>query len=273
MAHRTSRRPKRKKAPRRRPGLLTILLAAAAIVAAVALLIPKPNAQPEATRPTLSPSLYTAADFAVEEGYLRCTLPGSRLGVDVSEYQGDIDWAQVKEAGMDFAFIRCGYRGYSQGGIHTDENAAENLRSAKEAGLDVGVYFYSQATSIEEAAEEALFCVRFLDGQELDLPIVFDWEYVSQEARTGDITGQTLTRCAQVFCETVEKSGYEGMVYFNPSIARTLLDLTELEDYPFWLAMYTEEMDYPYAVEFWQYTETGTVPGIAGDVDINIQLP
>lgn len=273
MAKRTPKTVKKKNAARRHaPGLVTVLAAVAAIMTAAFLLLTGP-AEPAEPRPTLSPSIYTARDFAVSDGYFRCTVPGARLGVDVSEHQEEIDWQQVKDAGFDFAFIRVGYRGFSEGGIHEDLTAAENLAAAREAGLDVGVYFYSQAVSIEEAAEEALFCVRFLQGQQLELPIVFDWEYISQEARTGAVTGETLTRCAQVFCETVEKSGYEAMVYFNPNLSRTLLDLTELQDYPFWLALYTEETDYPYAVEFWQYTETGAVPGIERDVDINIQFP
>lgn len=272
MAKRSPRRRRKKKNLRQRRGLVLLALGAALLAAAV-LLMPRSTGDPEPARPTLTANPYGPEDFYIQDGRLVCTIPGVRHGIDVSAYQGDIDWQTVAGSGVEFAFIRIGYRGYSEGGIHTDDRAAENLRAAREAGLDVGVYFYSQATSIEEAAEEALFCIRFLGDTELELPVVFDWEYVSSEARTCNVTGETLTRCAQVFCETVEKSGYEAMVYFNPSIARDLMDITRLQDYPFWLAMYADEMDYPYAVEFWQYTETGSVPGIEGNVDLNIQLP
>ncbi len=271
--HSPKRRRRKKKNQRQSQTLTALALGAVVLVAALLLLLPKSPTQPEETRPTLTPNAYGPEDFVMENGYLRCTAPGARLGIDVSEHQGAIDWAQVKASGMEFAFIRIGYRGYSQGGLFTDEYAAENLRAAREAGLDVGVYFYSQAISIEEAAEEALFCVRFLEGQELQLPVVFDWEYVSADARTGAMDPETLTDCARVFCDTVEKAGFEAMVYFNPSIGRDLMDLIALQDYPFWLAMYGAEMDYPYAVEFWQYSETGTVPGIEGNVDLNIAFP
>ena len=271
MANRSPKRRRKKKNRRQFPtaGLLAL---GAGLLAALLLLLPGRNADPEPVGPTIAANPYSPEDFYFEDGYLRCRVPGARLGIDVSEHQGHIDWEQVREGGMEFAFIRIGYRGYSQGGIYTDLCAAENLRAAREAGLDVGVYFYSQAVSIEEAAEEALFCIRFLENTELELPVVFDWEYVSEEARTGAVDRDTLTRCAQVFCETIEKSGYEAMVYFNPSIARDAMDIALLQDYPFWLAMYSNEMDYPYAVEFWQYTEHGTVPGIEGDVDLNIQF-
>lgn len=272
MANHPPKRRRRKQKSQRRT-VTALVLGGAALVMALLLLLPRSPAQPEETRPTLTPSAYGPEDFVMENGYLRCTAPGARLGIDVSAHQGAIDWPLVAESGMEFAFIRIGYRGYSQGGLFTDEYAVENLRAAREAGLDVGVYFYSQAVSIEEAAEEALFCIRFLEGQELPLPVVFDWEYVSSDARTGAMDPQTLTDCARVFCETVEKAGFEAMVYFNPSTGRDLMDLTELQDYPFWLAMYTTEMDYPHAVEFWQYSETGTVTGIEGNVDLNIQLP
>ena len=105
------------------------------------------------------------------------------------------------------------------------------------------------------------------------MPVVFDWEYVSEDARTGAMDRNTLTECAIAFCDAIAEAGYTPMVYFNPHIGDTLLDLEALVDYPWWLAMYSDRMDYPYAVAMWQYTHAGTVPGISGSVDINLYLP
>lgn len=219
---------------------------------------------------SLEQNPYGPEDFDHIGGYLTCLSGSSRMGVDVSEYQGDIDWDKVREAGFEFAIVRIGFRGYTTGGIRVDDRAWANLEGARAAGLDVGVYFYAQAVSAEEAAEEARWCLDFLEGFELDLPVVYDWEYVSTSARTGGMDRATLTECTKTFCQIIEDAGYQPMVYFNPSVAETLLDLEELAQYPFWLAMYKDEMDYPYRVDIWQYTETGSVPGIEGDVDIDI---
>ena len=142
---------------------------------------------------TLEPNPYAPSDFTAEGAYVTCTAGPTRMGIDVSEHQGKIDWKEVRAAGFDFAFIRIGYRGYSIGEIFTDELARENLAGAKAAGFDVGVYFYAQAISTEEALEEAQWCLEFLSGEALDLPVVYDWEYVSPSARTGSVDRATLT--------------------------------------------------------------------------------
>ncbi len=215
---------------------------------------------------------YGPGDFVQVGGYMTCTAGATRQGIDVSEYQEDIDWAQVRSAGFDFAFIRIGYRGYTTGEIKADDYAANNLENARAVGMDIGVYFYAQAVSEEEAREEARWCLDFLNGTPLDLPVVYDWEYVSRDARTGSVDRETLTACVRAFCEAVEAEGYQSMVYFNPSVGRDLLDLEALAQYPWWLAMYTTEMDYPHKVDIWQYTETGSVPGIKGNVDIDLMF-
>lgn len=224
------------------------------------------------TEETLPPNPYSQEDFTYINGYLSCTAGDYTLGIDVSEHQQQIDWAQVAQAGMEFAFVRIGYRGYTQGDVHADEYADYNLREAKAAGLEVGAYFYSQALNAEEAVQEAAFCVDFLKEYDIDLPVVFDWEYVSQEARTGAMDPETLTQCARVFCQAVEEAGYEAVIYANPNLAENLLQMTELTDYRFWLAMYTDSMAYPYKVDFWQYTDAGCVPGIEGAVDIDLMF-
>lgn len=270
-----SRNRKRKQPAGLGRGFGAVALAAAVLALMIALLIPETPEPAETVPTTAVPSPipenpYSVGDFAYENGYLTCTAGNTALGVDVSSHQGEIDWQQVADAGMEFAMIRIGYRGYTSGGIYEDECARVNLPEAKNAGLEVGVYFYSQALTADEAAQEAAFCISFLEDFQIDMPVVFDWEYVSGEARTGSMDRSTLMECVESFCGAIEEAGYQPMVYFNPSIGETLLDLEQLQHYPWWLAMYTDQMDYPYAVDMWQYTHKGNVPGITGDTDINL---
>lgn len=229
---------------------------------------------PQEPPPTLEPNPYGPADFNYnEQGYLTCISGKSIPGIDVSSHQGSIDWTQVKAAGMEFAFIRVGYRGYDTGTLHADEMALTNLRQAKDAGLKVGAYFFSQALNADEAAEEAKFALAMLDGVELDLPLVYDWEYVSESARTGDMEPDTLLACAEIFCNAVEQAGFQPMVYFNQELVKDMLDILKLVQYPFWLAMYTDQMTFPHKVDFWQYSDQGQVPGIEGYVDLDLYFP
>jgi GH25 family lysozyme M1 (1,4-beta-N-acetylmuramidase) len=282
--------PKTKKKPNSSPdsllrGFTAVAIAAAALFVIVFVLVSRPDSPsgghtlPTAPHhsdpnPTDGSSLpqnpYTADDFTYENGYLTCTAGEAMLGVDVSAHQGEIDWRAVADSGMEFAMVRIGYRGYTSGGIYGDEYAHTNLTGAKEAGLKVGAYFYSQALNPTEAALEAAYCISLLDGYEIDMPVVFDWEYVSAEARTGSMDGPTLLACTQTFCQAIQDAGYQPMVYFNPTLAETLLDLKALDEYPFWLAMYSDRMTWPYRVDMWQYTASGSVPGISGDTDINL---
>lgn len=231
--------------------------------------VPSTSPETETTSPIPS-NPYGPEDFTYDGAYLTCLAGPTSLGVDVSAHQHQIDWAQVKEAGMEFAMIRIGYRGTTSGGVYADEWAEANLQGAKAAGLKVGVYFFSQAVTAEEAAEEAEFCVSFLTDHEIDLPVVYDWEYTGDDTRTANMDEPTLMACIEAFCQAVKDAGYDPMIYFNPHLELSLLDLENLLEYPFWLAMYTDQMTYPYAVEMWQYTSSGAVPGIEGDVDINL---
>lgn len=260
-------------------GCLTLALALALLVM-VALWVHTaarevlPTAPPTEPAPTLVPNPYGAGDFGERDGFLSCLSGAYRLGVDVSSHQGQIDWAQVRAAGVEFAIIRLGFRGYGNGELKIDQRALENLKNAKAAGLDVGAYFFSQAISPEEAVEEARFALEILNGMALDLPIAYDWEYISDTARTANVDSATLNACAVAFCETVAAAGYQPMTYFNPDLALRMLDILALQQkgYPFWLAAYTQEMTYPYRVDFWQYTGSGTVAGIQTIVDVNLQL-
>lgn len=231
---------------------------------------------PLPTPPALIPNPYNSRDFAYENGYLTCISGESWLGVDVSEYQGTVDWEKVASQNIRFAMIRMGARAWgSKGQILTDSRWKENLSGAKNAGLKVGVYFFSQAISVAEAKEEARFVLEKLEGQALDLPIVFDWEFApAEDARTANVTAEMFNSCAIAFCEEVKAAGYQPMVYFNPDLARRMMDLPlmQAQGYPFWLAMYSNTMTFPYRVDMWQYTSGGTVLGIEGFVDIDLMF-
>lgn len=197
-----------------------------------------------------------------------------RKGVDVSYYQGNIDWEKVKAAGYDFAFLRIGYRGYGESGtLKADENFYTNIDAAQTAGLDVGVYFFAQAIDENEAVEEAEFVLAMLEGYELQLPVVYDPEFIREdEARTDDVTGEQFTLNTIAFCEKIKEAGYEPMIYSNMVWEATLFDIEKLQEYPFWYADYEPVPQTPYEFSFWQYSETGSVDGIEGNVDLNVQF-
>ena len=230
--------------------------------------------EPTETTSPFEENPYGPEDFRQKDGFLTCLAGESVLGIDVSSFQGEIDWQAVADAGIDFVMIRIGGRGYgAEGVLYTDEQAQINYTGAKAAGLQVGGYFFSQAISVEEAIEEAAYALQQIKGWELDMPLVFDWEYLGEEARTADVDKRMLTDCTLAFCKTVALAGYEPMIYFNPNQSDNHIYLEELTDYRGWLAMYTQQMTYPYRVDMWQYTNTGSVPGIEGPVDINLYFP
>ena len=193
-------------------------------------------------------------------------------GIDVSKWQGNIDWEKVKMDGYEFVIIRIGYRGYSEaGGLAVDEMFHKNILGAQAAGLDVGVYFFSQAINETEALEEAVFVLDALEGYELQLPVVYDPELIrDQPARTNDVTGEQFTKNTIVFCDAIKAAGFEPMIYSNMIWEAFLFDMTQLEKYPFWYADYEPVPQTPYNFVMWQYSETGKVNGISGNVDLNI---
>ena len=233
--------------------------------------------EPE-TEPTIppDPNPYGRLDFQYNRSnYLLCERQDSYPGVDVSAFQGYINWKQVADSGIKFAMIRLGYRGYGKAGkLVEDEYARQNLKNATDAGLAIGAYFFSQAVSIEEVDEEIEFMLKILGDYELEMPIILDWEQVGVDtARTNNMDARTLTDMQLHFCEVMTEKGYQPMIYFNWYQSSKLLYLSELEEYPFWLALYQDRMTYPWKVEMWQYTDQGTVPGIQGNVDINVFMP
>ena len=197
----------------------------------------------------------------------------SYTGIDVSSFNGYIDFEAVKNYGIDFVIVRLGGRGYGEEGvIFEDDYALYNLKEARKAGLMVGAYFFSQAISAEEAREEAEFCLDLLDGFYLDYPLVFDWETIdsSENPRTENISAETLTECAKTFCDTVNDAGYIPCLYTDSKKAYMKFDLSKLPNVDIWYAFYNDEPDMYYNYMMWQYSCTGYVEGIEGDVDLNI---
>ena len=194
------------------------------------------------------------------------------IGIDVSSHQGEIDWERVAASGVEFAMIRLGYRGYgSEGTLNLDPYFEQNLAGARAAGLKVGIYFFSQAITVEEAYEEAAFVLEHLDGEELDYPLAYDWEPISGVgARTDGLDSVTLTDCALTFCHMAELAGYTPMVYYNKPVGYGRYDVSRLTDYDVWFAQYASKPDMYYNYRIWQYTSSGKIPGISTKVDMNI---
>lgn len=193
-------------------------------------------------------------------------------GIDVSEHQWEVDWKQAAASGLDFACVRLGRRGYTEGGLFEDPWFEKNVKGASEAGLRTGVYFFSQAVNVGEAIEEANFVLSRIASCKIDAPVVYDWELVSEEgARTAELSAATRTDCAVAFCETIKRAGYTPCVYFNRDMGYYGYDLSRLTDYMFWFTLPVSPFpNFYYACDMWQYSFTEEVPGIAGLADMNL---
>lgn len=211
-----------------------------------------------------------------DKGVISYTQKGAYTaqGIDVSSWQGEIDWKKVAADGITFAIIRAGYRGYEAGTVNEDRYFKKNIQGALAAGLKVGVYFFSQAINEAEAVAEAKFCLGLVKDYKITYPIVFDWEDVSDtDARTYKMPNATLTACAAAFCKTVEDAGYVPSVYFGASKGYLNLDLSKLKEYDFWFARYKSNVPkFYYRFSIWQYSSTGRVNGINGSVDRDISF-
>lgn len=198
--------------------------------------------------------------------------PASVEGIDVSSYSGDIDWKKVKDSGIDFVMVRVGGRLYGdEGGLYADDRAIEYINGAKNEGLKVGAYFFSQAISNEEALEEADYVKEILGDIKLDYPVAFDWEIIKDDdARTDNVTATQATECARVFCERIESYGYTAMIYSPSRELYFKYDLTRLADYDIWYCEYSDVPTFYYEFSMWQYSSNGEVDGIEGAVDLNI---
>lgn len=198
----------------------------------------------------------------------------SHKGIDVSRFQGEINWKKVKEDGVEYAFLRLGIRGYASGEIVADEMFEKNAAEALKQNIHVGAYFFTQATTLEEAIEEADFVIENLTPYRIDYPVVIDVEDVEASgARTKELTAEERTKLVIAFCERIKEAGYTPMIYGNLKTFMLMLDITQLEAYEKWYAYYsTEEFYYPYDFSIWQYSDKGSVAGIKEAVDLNISF-
>ncbi|MCR5282697.1 MAG: N-acetylmuramoyl-L-alanine amidase [Lachnospiraceae bacterium] len=202
---------------------------------------------------------------------LKKSYPGAMIGIDVSKFQGDIDWEAVAASGVQFVIIRLGSRGYGSGELVMDDKFVENIEGAQAAGIKTGVYFFSTALNEKEAVAEADYVLDAIAGYRIDMPVVFDTEIITYDkARNADMTPNELTQATRAFCDRIKNAGYTPMIYANAKRFTTVLHLEELEGYEKWLADYRSVPDYPYDFRMLQFTEHGSVPGIATDVDINL---
>lgn len=225
----------------------------------------------------LEPRTYLTENLVIGENqvyeYYEDGQKVSRKGIDVSSFQGVIDWESVAQDGVEFAIIRMGIRGYGTGKLVVDEQFEANIEGALAAGLDVGVYFFSAAVSEEEAIEEADFLIEAMAPYGIQCTVVLDIEDVnSDSARTNGLTKEQWTDHAIAFCERVKAAGYTPMIYGNLQSFMLMLDLTRLEEYDKWFAAYIPYFYYPYDFEVWQYSDSGTVSGISESVDLNISF-
>jgi Lyzozyme M1 (1,4-beta-N-acetylmuramidase) len=186
-------------------------------------------------------------------------------GIDVSIWQGDINWKKVKKAGIDFAIIRTGY-GFIDRESQTDQYFHKNIKNAKKANIKIGAYHYSHALNVEEAIEEAEFVLSLIEGYKFDYPIYYDLEDASQL----NLSQEELTDIAIAFLSVIEEAGYQGGIYANCYWLTSVLDMDRLKDYEIWIAFYTDYNDYLGSYGVWQFSETGIIDGIEGYVDLNV---
>lgn len=200
-----------------------------------------------------------------------------RLGIDVYDAYSHIDWNAVKADGYDFAIIRLGYRGYAFPSFERDGMVIDNLHGALGAGLDAGVYFFSQAIDEKEAEEEAEYVIKILQGdgyspEYVKMGVAYDPEYIgSRSARSTDLTGEQITKNARAFCDRIREAGYKALIYSNMVWEDRNFDLSQLSDIDIWYADYTAYPQSPYQFTIWQYGH-GEAEGVDGAVDVNIEL-
>lgn len=201
---------------------------------------------------------------------MQATQGNAKLGIDVSKWQGDIDWDKVKNAGINYAIIRAGYRGSVTGALVQDPYFEANMRGATSSALPVGVYFFTQATNEVEAVEEASMVIQMLRPYKLTYPVFIDTEGAGGNGRADGLDADTRTLVCEAFCRTLENAGYKAGVYASRNWLNTCLNMARLNQYVIWLAEYRSVPLYQGYYEMWQYTSKGKVDGIEGNVDFNI---
>lgn len=206
----------------------------------------------------------------------------TRFGIDVSSYQGDIDWEAVASDGVEFAMIRLGYRGYGPSGTLNEDTLDkcyyQNVTGAMAAGIDTGVYLFAQAITIEEAIEEADYVIDHLKGIEISGPVCYDWEMHNATYRVYGTPPEMATACAVAFCKRIEEAGYTPMVYAGNYVSYVKYDQGAIAPYLSWYPEYKGESSeniapsLVYQMDYWQYSTKCKIKGISGNVDVNLQF-
>lgn len=222
---------------------------------------------------------YKTENFYIDDGFMAYHDDEgnkiSHLGVDLSYHQENVNWDELSESGIEFVMLRCGYRGYSEGGLVKDEKFDEYARACNERDIPLGVYFFTQAVSVEEAEREAEFTLELIKDYKISYPVAIDTEYVSDsEARTNleEIDEDLRSRMCIAFCEKIKEAGYYPMIYASENWIRRELDFEALQEYDFWAPQYLEENDFMYDFTIWQYTERGFIKGVDEQVDLDISM-
>ena len=256
----------------------TVILTAVAVLAVTLIsvssyvMLGKYNGLGEEKDIAVSP--YLAENFSMENGrvfYEDDKYEGETV-IDISTFQQEVDFESVKAYGISGVMIRLGYRGADAGKLNLDDRFSANMEGADKAGLNKGVYFFSQAVNTDEAIEEARFVVRNIRGKGVNLPVAFDMEPVAGSDRINHLTVKERTEIADAFCEVIKRNGYEPVIYGNPTWLYNNIDMRYLTDYGLWLAHYTDLTDFNMMYNMWQYTDSGSVSGIEGYVDMNIYI-
>lgn len=224
---------------------------------------------------------FNTENFRVEDGFMAYFDENgnkiSHLGVDLSYHNDKVNWAQLAASGCEFVMLRCGYRGYTEGGLLEDEKFVEYAKKANEMGINLGVYFFTQSITVDEAVEEAEYVLKLIEnaGVTLQYPIAYDTEYINDEAaRTNvtEISDELRSEMCIAFCERIRQEGYYPIIYASENWMRRNMNLKMLTDYEFWAPQYLDENDFLFDFSIWQYSEDGYIPGVEGEVDLNISM-
>jgi GH25 family lysozyme M1 (1,4-beta-N-acetylmuramidase) len=226
--------------------------------------------------PYLPKNEYDFTNLVSKSGMMEYFVKGKKtsyLGVNISKYEDYVDFVKLRKAGIQFVMLRVGARGYGSGQLTLDEYFQDNIKRATDAGLAVGVYFFSQAITPEEAIEEANMVIENVKDYTVTYPVAFDMEYVTNDtARVEALSKEEKTNITKTFLETVKAAGYIPMIYGNKEWLIKRIDLSKLTDYDVWLSQPGDIPDYPYQFTIWQYTQDASLSGIAGLADLNLSF-
>ncbi len=231
------------------------------------------------TEGQVSVNPYITENFRIDNGFMAYFDENgdkiSHLGCDLSYHNKYVNFQELAASGCEFVMLRCGFRGYSEGGLMKDEKFDMYATEAQRAGLKIGVYFFTQALTVEEAVEEAEYTLKLIEDYDISYPVAFDTEYIDDEnarSNKNEITDELRTEIIMAFCERIRQDGYYPMVYASENWIRRYMEIEPLRKYDFWAPQYNEENDFLYDFTIWQYTEKGSIPGVKGDVDLDISM-